>query len=229
MNNTIKIGLYGARSGGDGLGRLAGEIDQYFKTQESVSVTLLDSATSIPQLDCIVYACRTDRQLETAARIGQQQRIPLYVLSSDMDDAIDKASKTCRVIVLENSSVEVNNFINEVVEFHRDHLDWNIAITEYHQASKKDISNTAIKIVHLLEKPHSSITSIRDDTKVQQSFQIPSEHLSGYAIHRVTFNHPENHVNRAFEIAIYGRKSYAEGLLTHIMNSRDDWMDRTTT
>ncbi|MCA9308766.1 hypothetical protein KC973_00155 [Candidatus Saccharibacteria bacterium] len=210
------VGLYGARSGSSKLGRFASEIAAALRDSADFDVVLLDSEDSPKHLDSVVYASRTSTKLKGAAQLCAAHDIPLYVLSSDMDDEVAQVKSTCNVIPIANSSLEVQEFLRDVTKFHQSHPDWTLTITEYHQESKQDVSGTALQLVHTLGLGENCITSIRNDNKAGELFKIPEEYKDGYAVHRVEFTSPDTHTSHQLQITVIGRKSYTYGLLEYL-------------
>lgn len=209
----IDIGLYGARESSKELGRFASELTDALREHDQCGVTLLDTESAPETLDCIIYASRTRSKLVEAAEICRNLGVPLYVLSSDMEDEITAIELMCKVVRVANTSLEVQEFMRDVTNFYQAHRDWSLAITEYHQESKKDISGTALQLVRTLGLKEDCITSVRNNREAAELFAIPEMYLGGYAVHQVKFTSAKTHSYRLFEIIVLGRKTYVDGLL----------------
>lgn len=212
MQKNIHVGLYGRRSTTERLGHFASEIYDTLQAEPNITVYKLDFDPA-PQLDAVVYASRSADMLRQAAELCATEDIPLFILSSDMDQEIKNLPEECNVTAIPNSSLEVQEYQKNIVEFHDAHPEYQVSITEYHQQSKADVSGTAIAIAKQINFDSSKITSVRDDLTTQKQFSIPDEFQQAYAIHRITFANPETNVSQTFEIKVYGRKTYTRGLI----------------
>jgi len=82
-----------------------------------------------------------------------------------------------------------------------------ISVTESHQADKKSLPGTALKICDYLRVPPSSITSIRDP-ETQRGLDISN--LAQHAYHRIQIGDDDSRI--VIETRIEGAKSYVKGL-----------------
>lgn len=212
MSKIISVGLYGNRANHDELGHFASEIFETLDYNKNFSVTKLDS-TKAEHLDVVVYAARSPKKLQDATRLCAKLDIPLILLSSDMQKELDLLKPACRVQVVPNSSVEIQDYHKLVVEFYKKHPDWQATLTEYHQKSKTDTSGTALAIAKDIKVSPEKILSIRDDKLAKLHFEIPEQNLNSYAIHQVTFNNSSTDLSQTFEIKVFGRRTYTEGLI----------------
>ena len=211
MQKNIHVGLYGRRSTTEHLGHFASEIYNALQVEPNVTVYKLDFDPA-PQLDAVIYASRSADKLRQASELCIKEDIPLLILSSDMGKEISDLSDACKIQVIPNSSLEVQEYQQNITKFHENHPDYKVSITEYHQQSKADVSGTAIDIAKQINFDGSKITSVRDDLATQKKFNIPEEFKQAYAIHQITFTNPETNVSQMFEIKVYGRKTYTESI-----------------
>ncbi len=216
---VVKVGLFGARSGGSGLGRFASEIKDALDSDSSFEVILPTSETTLERFDVAVYVNRSDSQLEQAISTCGAGAVPLLILSTGLGDAVEDLQPKCEVVFVPNSSSEVRKYMADVVDFSVSHPDWQVSITEYHQPSKSDVSGTALEIARQIGSEYSRIISIRDDARVMQEFNLRGDELASYAIHQITFTDPRGGAPRLFEMKVVGRGTYVSGLLKMLKNN----------
>lgn len=93
---------------------------------------------------------------------------------------------------------------------------WNLTIKESHQATKKDVSGTAIAFQRQLEAlgaiMYGEIESVRDP-QVQRELGI--HNLDGHAYHWITLASPTGEI-REYRTSIEGRQPYVGGTLAAI-------------
>jgi len=94
--------------------------------------------------------------------------------------------------------------------------DWEIRITESHQAGKADVSGTALAIGDLMKKlgvnfTKENIRSVRDEIE-QRIIGIPEFAITGHGWHKYSLISPNNEY-LSFEHNINGRDTYVEGTL----------------
>jgi dihydrodipicolinate reductase len=218
MRNIIRVGLFGERSRGNGLGRFAVEIKQALDLDLDFEAVLPNNSSEVFDVDVVVYVSQVSKQLQHAIKVCEVNDVPLLVLSTDVTEDLNKITKSCEVHLIPNSSLEVMDYIAEVKDFWSKNSDWPVTITEYHQSSKANISGTAIEIAKQIHFPEHKIVSLRDDDLAKQKFNIPNQYLNGYAVHQVEFTNPKTHEPTMFEIKILGRTTYVQGLLKIIAN-----------
>lgn len=90
------------------------------------------------------------------------------------------------------------------------------AITESHQAAKKDKSGTAIAVGKMLKILGVSQTDEKDigavrDPKIQQHMGIPPEALGGHGHHCYSLGSPDGSVLLEFTHNVNGRQTYVDG------------------
>ncbi len=95
---------------------------------------------------------------------------------------------------------------------------WRLAVTESHQAGKRDTSGTAKAMAgHFQELgigfSEADIRKIRDPDVQRNDPGIPEEHLGGHAWHGYELSEPGGTVDIGLRHAVLGRKIYAEGTL----------------
>ena len=214
MKLLKRIGLYGQRASGGGLGKFASQIAEDLSGKDQFEVCLLDATPDNSSgLDLVLYASRSGRMLQTAATLCEEQNIHLWVLSTGLEEELKKVKGNCEIKVIPNTSVDVINYKTGVVNFWASHKDWSIRITEYHQQSKADVSGTAIDIAQAIDLPVSQIISIRNDQVAESDFGISLSAVGGYAIHNIEFTSPEDDMKQGFEIRVIGRATYTRGLV----------------
>ncbi len=91
---------------------------------------------------------------------------------------------------------------------------YKITLLESHQATKKSVPGTAVKMATSLGLRLDSIISIRDPSAQMNEFRVPKEFLDGHAIHQITVEGLG--VSLSFETRVYGREAYLHGILALI-------------
>ena len=212
MQKNLKVILFGERSQSSELGRFAHEIKQALDAAPGFQVALPGGGKE-EGADVALYVTRTDKQLKQAVSVCEEQVIPLFVLSTDVTKPLQALTPKCEVRFVPNSSIEVLDYMAKVSDFWSGHKNLPVRITEYHQASKAGISGTAVEIAKQIDFPEQEITSVRNDAIAKEKFDIPDDKLGGYAIHQIVFTNPSTNVPTMFEIKVYGRSTYVQGLL----------------
>jgi dihydrodipicolinate reductase len=216
MNEKTKIVLFGERKANYELGRFAKEIKQKLETIDSFEVIIPHQGMDDIKADICIYVSRSPRQLSQAVSICERNQAKLLVLSTDVEKELKLLNPMCKVEFIPNSSIEVQEYIVSIEKFWSTHKDWPVSVIEYHQSAKTSVSGTAIEIAKRINLPAKNIVSVRDDSLAQKKFNIPQEHLNGYAIHQVTFTDPEGNHPETFEMKVFGRASYVNGLIRMI-------------
>lgn len=124
------------------------------------------------------------------------------------------------VVIAPNMAVEVVTIQDELnamlVNTPEAFEGWNLTIRESHQATKKDVSGTAVAFQRQLEALGATmdgkIESIRDP-QAQRELGIQS--LDGHAYHWITLTSPDGDT-RQFRTSIEGRQVYIAGTLMAI-------------
>ena len=212
MKKNIRVGLYGKRASQEQLGHFATEIYEALQAEAGTKVYKLDFDPA-PNLDTVLYASRSADKLRQAAELCIKMNIPLLILSSDLKDQVDELPAECNVQVIPNSSLEVQEYQRNVINYHRAHPDQKVTITEYHQQSKLDVSGTAIAIAKQINFDSKNIISIRDDPTAQRLYNIPDQSKDAYAVHQIAFTNSQTNTTQMFEIKVCGRSTYISGLI----------------
>lgn len=217
---TIRVGLYGQRVSKPTLGKLAAAIADGIRTDDKFVLSLLETDDEPTELDAIVYAKRNDDRLVEALTLADQLNATVYLLSTSMEESLAAIPHKISVHMLPNTSREVLEYIDNVIAFNQAHPSWSIDITEYHQQSKSDVSGTALSIAAQIGVESDAIRSVRNDAQATQLFDIAPAHLSGYAVHQITFTNPDTHTQRLFQIVVTGHQTYVDGLKQIILDQQ---------
>jgi predicted nucleic acid-binding Zn ribbon protein len=85
-----------------------------------------------------------------------------------------------------------------------------INITESHQSSKTSVPGTAVSMANSLGVSASEITSVRNSSQQIADLDIPQEHLTRHAFHRIQIH--DGQCSIAMETRVYGSSPYASGV-----------------
>lgn len=162
--------------------------------------------------DLLVYARRVRASFGAADAYCQETNTPLVVMSTGIEDVIP-GHPSYPLIEAPNTGLRVLRFLKRVEDQAKYLCGWGAEVTEHHQASKKDTSGTAKKLISILDLSLDDIISVRDLEASRQEYpSIPDDSRCGYAAHRVTFTNPHNGDQEVSEILVVGREEYAKGL-----------------
>ncbi|MFA5994186.1 MAG: dihydrodipicolinate reductase C-terminal domain-containing protein [Parcubacteria group bacterium] len=142
---------------------------------------------------------------------GNREILPQLVEASEIS-AVIATNMSAPVVML------VDMIARAATDYPDTLKDWEIRITESHQAKKEDISGTALTIGKIMKGlgvkfiGPENIHKVRD--KVDQLFMgIPKDALSGHGWHKYSLRSPDDNVMLGFEHNINGRDTYVEGTL----------------
>lgn len=195
----------------EGIGRLGQAIVDYEHGIQDLDIVGVDLPVDA---EALVYCRKTDGTLVEAVEYCQDTKTPLLFLSSGIPlPAL--YNPNFPLIKVPNAALGVIDYLRRVeTEATEKYAGWLPTITEHHQEAKADTSGTAKKLADMLGVSYDTIVSVRDFSRSQQEFQIPSTSRDGYAIHSVVFTDPETgKQSDAIEIVVRGREVYAAGVI----------------
>lgn len=155
----------------------------------------------------VILYCGSNRYFKEVSNFCEKNNKPLILLSTNVSLPEET---NFPFLYTPNTSKEVRQFIDTVIDFASKTKYTKVSIIESHQSTKKDISGTARFLVSKTNQSENIITSIRD-TERQLELGVPKEYLDGHAYHKITFEH--NGVTTSFEVLVLGRDTYAKGAI----------------
>jgi len=115
-----------------------------------------------------------------------------------------------------NFSVMIVKFLYMLEDFGSLFHEYEIAITESHQATKTSLPGTAREMVKSLAVDPKGIKSIRDPEIQRNQFEIPEEHLGLHALHVIDIGTDDCRIS--FKTQVYGLNPYLVGMAKLLRN-----------
>jgi len=114
------------------------------------------------------------------------------------------------VVLCPNTNILMLKFMSMLARNGHLFKDYDIRITESHQAGKKSTPGTAVAIAQSLGQAAEDIASIRNPEEQSTALNIPEEHLARHAFHRISIKDEVCRI--AMETRVYGSSPYAPGV-----------------
>jgi len=223
VENSEHFSLLGTALSGSAMGRV--EVPIYSDTQfRSHIVTIVPTSHHEAFLSSVqpgtIAIDFTRGGANTNAEMYARAGIP-FVMGTTGGD---RFALVQTVRMSEISAVIAPNMAGEVVKLQQElsmlpenhFVGHKMRIRESHQASKADVSGTAVALQRQLEAlgavMDGEVESVRDPEQ-QRRLGIPNEHLEGHAYHWISVQSPDGSVTREWRTAINGRELYVANTL----------------
>ena len=145
---------------------------------------------------------------------GNREALVETVKNSKISAVIAANMAVPVVIFQEMIRFAAANFPHALDGFH-------LSIEESHQASKKDVSGTAVSLLPLFAElgmplAKGDIRMIRDPELQEQYLGVPKEYLGGHGFHTYEMLSPDDTVELGFIHNVLGRNVYVDGAMRAI-------------
>ncbi|GAB2895805.1 hypothetical protein GCM10027046_26400 [Uliginosibacterium flavum] len=156
----------------------------------------------------IVVHAGSGRELEEIICYCQTTKSTLVELATGSE--IEQRGFDFPVVLCPNTNILMLKFMAMLAASGSLFRNYQVSITESHQAEKSSVPGTAVALAQSLGVPSEAIRSIRDPQAQQDDLKIPAEYLARHAFHRIEI---EDQVGRVvLETSVFGPAPYAEGL-----------------
>lgn len=162
----------------------------------------------------ILVHAGSGRELNQAISYCQQTNSSLIELSTDVDHQQDHLN--IPVVLCPNTNILMLKFMNILEKSGKNFSQYQINITESHQASKTSLPGTAVALATSLNIPSHRIESVRDIQKQQSEFGIPEKNLARHAYHRIEIS-DNDACSITLETRVLGDSPYVGGVKDIIM------------
>lgn len=177
-------------------------------THHFMELSLLDS---LPTPSTIVLHAGSGRELPTVVAKCNELSIPVIQASTGIDNSYLPTPLKIAIIDAPNLAIPIVKFMYALEQIAPLFREYEILISESHQASKKTIPGTARAFASALGVPDEQIRSVRDVATQQSEFNVPESALKGHAIHRIEIEGQGVHLSLGTRIL--GRNAYCHGVI----------------
>lgn len=190
-----------------GTGKLATELLRSLKVDNGGQVVPWQDRS--PGMEkCVVVHAGSGRELGAATAYCAGTQSPLIELATG--SALESAQHNFPVVVCPNTNILMLKFMGMLAKSGHLFHNYDIQLTESHQANKSSVPGTAVNMARSLGLPDSAIHSVRQASAQRDALQIPQEHLARHAFHRILIQ--DGDCSLQFETRVYGDSAYADGV-----------------
>lgn len=156
----------------------------------------------------ILVHAGSGRQLDECISFCERTESVLIELSTGLKS--EKFVPDFPLIICPNTSILMLKTLNMLSLFGRNFQDYEVIITESHQATKTTEPGTAFNFAESLQVPKDKIVSIRNPKIQKEIIGIPDEHIGKHAYHKIVIKN--NNDELLIETKVLGHDSYANGV-----------------
>lgn len=160
----------------------------------------------------ILVHAGSGRQLKECFEFCARTKSVFVELSTGLET--EKMQPDFPLIICPNTSILVLKTLNMIKANGTYFQNYEITITESHQATKKTEAGTAYAFANSLNVTPDKIKSVRDPQIQQHEIGIPKEYLGKHAYHKIVIKDGSDEVT--IETKVLGHNSYANGVKTII-------------
>ncbi|MCH7316069.1 dihydrodipicolinate reductase C-terminal domain-containing protein [Acinetobacter sp. ANC 3882] len=157
----------------------------------------------------IVIHAGSGRELQDVIDYCKQTDSILIELSTEA--SLKLADLSISVIQCPNTNILMLKFMNMIEKSGQNFSQYQISITESHQANKSSIPGTAVAMARALDLPAEQIESVREVDRQLSELSIPEQNLARHAYHRIEIS-DGNSCSILLETRVLGVAPYAEGV-----------------
>lgn len=195
-----------------GSGKLANELLKALNFEKNYRVLPWADRNPEDTVAIVVHA-GSGRELNEAISYCRQTNSSLIELSTDVDYQQDYLIP---VVLCPNTNILMLKFMNMLGKNGQNFSQYQINITESHQANKTSLPGTAVALANSLNIPSNRIESVRDIQKQQSEFGIPEQNLARHAYHRIEIS-DNDACSIMLETRVLGDSPYVGGVKDIIM------------
>lgn len=156
----------------------------------------------------IIVHAGSGRQLKECVDFCRRTGSVFIELSTGLET--EKMEADFTLIICPNTSILVLKLLN-LIRMHGNYFsNYDISITESHQASKTSAPGTAYSFADSLNIPHEKVRSVRQPELQEKEIGIPEEYLGKHAYHKIIVKDGTDEIT--FETKVLGHDSYSKGV-----------------
>lgn len=190
-----------------GAGKLAGELLGSLREHCSGLAIAWSERSRLDGRSIVVHA-GSGRELDAVVAYCRETGSALVELATGSDLGAEDFSFP--VVLCPNTNILMLKFMAMLARSGQQFENYKISITESHQADKSSTPGTAVSLARSLGRGREDIASIRDAKVQAEKLNIPAEHLSRHAYHRIVVEDGASSV--VLETRVFGPAPYAEGV-----------------
>lgn len=156
----------------------------------------------------ILVHAGSGRQLNECFEFCERTKSVLIELSTGLQT--EGMNPGFPLIICPNTSVLVLKTLHMLKGYGHHFEDYEISITESHQATKTTEPGTAFAFAHSLNYPTDKIISVRDPEIQSNQIGIPRQYLDKHAWHQIVIKDGNDEVS--IQTKVLGHDSYAKGV-----------------
>jgi 4-hydroxy-tetrahydrodipicolinate reductase len=156
----------------------------------------------------IIIHAGSGRELKECIVYCERTKSVFVELSTGLETEKMKASFP--LVVCPNTSILLLKTLNMIKANGHYFENYDISITESHQAAKTTEPGTAYAFANALQFPLDKIVSVRDPEIQETEIGIPEEYLGKHAYHKIVIKDGSDQIS--IETKVLGHDSYAKGV-----------------
>jgi 4-hydroxy-tetrahydrodipicolinate reductase len=191
-----------------GSGKLANAILASGISIQSCEILKWEPQSQTLKEKAIVVHAGSGRQLKECFEFCERTKSVFLELSTGL--GTEEMESNFSLIICPNTSILLLKMLNAMKAYGSHFEEYEISITESHQATKKTEPGTAYAFANSLRFPFDKIVSVRDPEIQQAEIGIPKEYLGKHAYHKIVIKEGNDEVT--IETKVLGHDSYAKGV-----------------
>lgn len=160
-----------------------------------------------PEKAMVVHA-GSGRQLKECVEFCERTKSVLIELATGMET--ETMDPHFPLVICPNTSVLVLKTLQMLKTSGHHFKDYELSVTESHQATKTTAPGTALAFAHSIHCPSHQVISIRDPRVQRNTLGIPEEYLDKHAWHQIVVKDGLDEVT--LQTRVLGHESYAKGV-----------------
>lgn len=191
-----------------GSGKLASAILSAKATFQNCDLIPWESALQHASEQAIILHCGSGRQIAECIMFCEQTASTFIELSTGLET--EHLTPDFPLIICPNTSMLMLKTMAMLGQFGKQFKDYNITLTESHQAAKQTEPGTAYNLANSLGFPVEQIISVRDQETQSAEIGIPDDFLGKHAYHKIVIQDGNDALT--IETKVLGHASYAAGV-----------------
>ncbi|MCF2501883.1 hypothetical protein L0663_00715 [Dyadobacter sp. CY107] len=191
-----------------GSGKLASAILSAKATFHNCDLIPWESAFQHASEQATILHCGSGRQIAECKMFCEQTASTFIELSTGLET--EHLTPDFPLVICPNTSMVMLKTMAMLGRFGKQFKDYNITLTESHQAAKQTEPGTAYNLANSLGFPVEQIISVRDQETQSAEIGIPDDFLGKHAYHKIVIQDGNDALT--IETKVLGHASYAAGV-----------------
>ncbi|MCF0040513.1 dihydrodipicolinate reductase C-terminal domain-containing protein [Dyadobacter fanqingshengii] len=191
-----------------GSGKLASAMLSAKATFQNCDLIPWESAFQHASEQAIILHCGSGRQIAECIMFCEQTASTFIELSTGLET--EHLTPDFPLVICPNTSMLMLKTMAMLGQFGKQFKDYNITLTESHQAAKQTEPGTAYNLANSLGFPVEQIISVRDQETQSAEIAIPDDFLGKHAYHKIVIQDGNDALT--IETKVLGHASYAAGV-----------------